>query len=119
MDGLFAELASAYLGFPVLLAAAPRGGVIYGGPISLVTVASCAGWPSDVGLGAERLDAARFRATLVLGRGRPFVEDNWVGLELAVGEARIRIAQPIPRCAVVDLDPMTGESGRRRAARAG
>lgn len=109
VSGEYAELVSTYLGFPVLLAAAPRGQVIYGGPVSLVTVASLRRLASEVGLPPDALDPARFRATLVLAAGdEPFLEDDWAGLELAVGEARIRVAEPIPRCAVVDLDPATG-----------
>ena len=109
VSGEYAELVSAYLGFPVLLAAAPRGQVIYGGPVSLVTVASLSRLASEVGLPPGALDPARFRATLVLEAGdEPFLEDGWAGLDLEVGEARIRVAEPIPRCAVVDLDPASG-----------
>ena len=109
VSGEYAELVSAYLGFPVLLASAPRGQVIYGGPVSLVTVASLRRLSSEVGLPPGALDPARFRATLVLQAGdEPFVEDGWAGRELGLGEARIRVAEPIPRCAVVDLDPTTG-----------
>ena len=109
VDGPYAQPVSAYLGRPVLLAAAPRTGVIYGGSISLVTVASLTRLAAEVGLPADAVDAARFRPTMVLDAGdRPFLEDDWGGLELEVGEARIRVAEPIPRCAVVDLDPTTG-----------
>ncbi|WP_372729751.1 MOSC domain-containing protein [Nocardioides sp.] len=109
MAGPFAELVSTYLGFPVLLAAAPRGQVIYGAPISFVTTASLRRVADRVGLTPDNLEAARFRATLLLGAGdEPFAEDAWAGRELAVGDARIRVREPIPRCAVVDLDPATG-----------
>ena len=109
MSGPHAELVSAHLGRPVRLAAAPRGGVIYGAPVSLVTTASLRRLAEHLGLPSETLDPARFRATLVLDAGdEPFLEDDWSGLELGVGEARIRVAEPIPRCAVVDLDPATG-----------
>lgn len=109
MAGPHAELASAYLGFPVHLAAAPRGEVIYGSSISLVTTASVRRLAAHLGLVGEPLDPARFRATLVLDVGdEAFLEDHWAGRELDVGEARIRLAEPIPRCAVVDLDPATG-----------
>ncbi len=109
VSGPHAELVSTHLGRPVLLAAAPRGAVIYGGAVSLVTTASLHRLADHLGLPSGELEAARFRATLVLDAGdEPFVEDGWAGLEMAVGEARIRVAEPIPRCAVVDLEPTTG-----------
>jgi uncharacterized protein YcbX len=101
-DGPYAALFSGYLGFPVVLALAPRTEVIYGGPVSIVTTGSLAHLAAGV-------DPARFRATVVLDAGeRPFVEEDWLGRELQLGEARIRVAEPIPRCAVIDLDPDTG-----------
>jgi uncharacterized protein YcbX len=106
-DGPYAALFSSYLGFPVVLAEAPRAGVIYGNPVSIVTTGTLA----QLGAG---VDPARFRATVVLDAGeRPFLEEDWLGRELQVGQARIRVAEPIPRCAVIDLHPDTGERDGR------
>ncbi len=58
-------------------------------------------------------EAARFRATLVVETDEPFVEDTWLGREVAVGDATIRVGGPIPRCAVVDHHPVTGEKDLR------
>jgi uncharacterized protein YcbX len=39
----------------------------------------------------------------------PHVEDSWVGRALRVGEATLRVRAVVPRCAVVDLDPVTAQ----------
>ena len=43
----------------------------------------------------------------------PFVEDTWLGQEVGVVDARLRIGGPIPRCAVIDHHPGTGEKDLR------
>jgi MOSC domain-containing protein len=109
LDGPHAALLSSHLGRPVRLAAAPRGGVVYAGSVSLVTTASLREVGAHLGAGAG-LDAARFRPTVVVDAGDvPFVEDDWLGRELSLGAARIRVGNHIARCAVVDLGPTTGE----------
>ena len=110
-DGPHAALLSAYLGLPVRLAAVPRGGVVYGGLVSVVSTASLRELSGALGLAAGDLDAARFRATVVVDAGEtPFVEEEWIGSELALGAARVRVAARIPRCAVIDLHPTAGGS---------
>ncbi|NYD56790.1 hypothetical protein BKA08_001028 [Nocardioides marinisabuli] len=103
VDGPFAEAASAHLGRRVRLAQAPAGGVVYGGSVSLVGEGSLAA------LGG--LDPARVRANLVVEGGRAFAEDDWVGRDVAVGSAVLRFTTRTPRCAVLDLDPLTGARG--------
>ena len=38
-----------------------------------------------------------------------YVEESWFGRELEVGDAVIKVAAPVGRCAVIDLSPTTGE----------
>lgn len=110
LDGPHSALFTSYLGFEVALAQAPRAEVIYGNPISIITTASLRELASHVGAGPAGLDPARFRATVVVDLGEvPFSEEELVGRELALGDARVRVAARIPRCAVIDLDPGTGE----------
>ncbi|MFC4782836.1 MOSC domain-containing protein [Nocardioides sp. MAHUQ-72] len=108
LDGPHAALASAWLGRPVRLAAAPRGAVVYGAPVSVVSLASLRILADHV----ERPDlataAARLRGTVVIDGDEPFAERTWVGRTLRLGEATVRVHEPIPRCAVIDLDPATG-----------
>jgi uncharacterized protein YcbX len=107
-DGPHAELCSEWLGRVVRLASAPRGGVVFADPVTVVTTGSM----RDL---AERADhpglleeAARFRSTLVVETDEPWVEETWTGREVTVGEVRLRIGLPIPRCAVIDRQPTTG-----------
>ena len=100
-DGPHAALASDHLGRGVRLAAAPRGGVVFAAAITIVGTASLRELGEDV-------DAARFRATLVVETDEPWAEDTWPGTEVQVGDAVLRVGGPIPRCAVIDHHPVTG-----------
>ena len=53
----------------------------------------------------SRFDERRFRMNLILGTKDPgFVENGWIGRELAIGEtARISVALPDPRCVMTTL----------------
>ncbi len=105
-DGPHAALVSAHLGRDVRLARAPRGGVVFAAPVTIVGHASLRALGGDV-------EAARFRATFVVETEEPWIEDSWSGTELRIGEARLRIGGPIPRCAVIDRHPETGEKDSR------
>lgn len=105
VDGPHSELFSSYLGRPVRLARAPRGGVVFAGSVTIVSTASLA----DLAAAADaEVEAARFRATVVVDAERPFEEDSWTGREIRIGDARLRVGVPIPRCAVIDIHPVTG-----------
>lgn len=104
-DGPHASLMSHFLGTDVRLAAAPRGGVVFGDPVTLVGTATLDDLTERLG---RPVAAARFRATLVVETDEPHVEDTWLGAEVGVGGARLRVGVPVPRCAVVDHDPDTG-----------
>lgn len=113
-DGPHSDLASDWLGKRVRLARVPRGAVVFGAALSIVTTASLRDLSRR--LAAERHDApdliaeaARFRATAVLDTDEPYAEEAWEGEEVDLGSLRVRIGMPIPRCAVMDLDPITGE----------
>jgi uncharacterized protein YcbX len=113
LDGPHAELFSDYLGKPVRLAEAPPGGVVFDAPVTLVGTASL----RDLGEHADHpglpAEAGRFRATLVVETDEPYVEESWLGREIPLGGARLRVGVPIPRCAVIDAHPETGERGAR------
>jgi uncharacterized protein YcbX len=108
--GPWAEAYSRYLGSDVVLCRSTTAGqIVYGASVTVLTTGS-------MGLLAQRLgrevDSARFRSTFLIDTGdvAPHVEDSWVGRELQVGEATVRVRAVVPRCAVVDLDPVTGRS---------
>ncbi|MGC3022484.1 MULTISPECIES: MOSC domain-containing protein [unclassified Brevibacterium] len=117
-DGPHAALLSTWLGRHVRLARAPRGDVVFGAPVSIVTTASLGDLTDRAARPGLVDEAARFRATFVVDTDVPFAEEAWQGREVGLvdsglGEIRVRIGAPIPRCAVMDLDPVTGERNAR------
>jgi len=108
--GPWAQAYSEHLGREVVLCRCVSAGeVVYGASVTIVTTASMSHLEERLGrcVGSER-----FRATfLVETKGSAaHTEDSWVGRELRLGEATVRVRAMVPRCAVVDLHPVTGES---------
>jgi uncharacterized protein len=74
-------------------------------------------------------NALRFRPNLIITAAddRSFVEDEWVGSVLEIGDAAVRVDARDSRCTVVDVDPDSGQPegqllktiGKQRQARAG
>lgn len=55
------------------------------------------------------LDPRRFRMLIqVAGAERPHLEDDWVGRQVRIGEALVRITKPVSRCVITTQDPDTG-----------
>lgn len=108
VGGPWAEAFSEHLGYDVVLTCpvAP-GQVVYGGSVTLVTTSSLRLLSERAG---HALASARFRSTFLVDTEdmEPHVEDSWAGSEIRVGEAWVRVLGTVPRCAVVDLDPLTG-----------
>ena len=81
-------------------------------PVSLITTRSVRTISDE--LGAE-VDAARFRANVVIDTAisQPCPEEKWVGDALVFGQdgdrARIQANRRDERCAVVNLNPETGQ----------
>ena len=72
-----------------------------GGAVSLIGTATLAWCEERWGV---RADPRRLRVNLVFASEEPFVEESWVGRTLACGDARLRVAERIPRCRMVDID---------------
>jgi uncharacterized protein YcbX len=107
VDGPWAAAFSRLLGHDVVLARAAPGEVVYGAPVSLVTTEALRWLGSMVG---HEVASERFRATFLVDSGTAArrTEEDWVGREVRVGDAIVHVRGAIPRCAVVDLDPVTG-----------
>jgi uncharacterized protein YcbX len=104
VEGPWAEALSDFAGEPVRLArvADDRGGWS-GFPVSLIGEASI----DALGLGP--IDPRRFRMLVQVAGGAPFAEDSWVGGDVRIGGAVVRVREECIRCAVTTVDPETGE----------
>jgi len=54
------------------------------------------------------IDQRRFRMTFGVEGTEPYAEDLWVGREVRVGEALVRVGAHVGRCAVTTRDPESG-----------
>ena len=54
------------------------------------------------------IDPLRFRANIYV-RAEPWSEFNWLGREIAIGDARLDIIRPIDRCKTTSVNVETGE----------
>jgi uncharacterized protein len=78
-------------------------------PVSIVSEASVAELARQ-GNDGRPLDARRFRMLIeVAGAERPHQEDEWLGREVRIGQAVVRVTKPDPRCVITTQDPETGE----------
>jgi hypothetical protein len=55
----------------------------------------------------QPVDPIRFRANLTVTGAERWEERDWIGGDLAIGEARLRVEEPIERCAATNVDPDT------------
>jgi uncharacterized protein YcbX len=125
VDGPWSAAFSEYLNRPVVLTANRVGDIVYGDSVSIITTGSL----TALRLGAEShpfphpaVDSARFRATFVIDTAgsryaEPSAERSWIGQDLILGSARVRVTGAIVRCAVVDLNPLTGQRDLRLLSR--
>jgi uncharacterized protein YcbX len=101
---------SSLLGREVELAAVEQAGsVVYAEPVSVVTTSSLRELAQRAGL--TRIDAERFRSTIVVDTGGlpPFVEQTWVGGRLRVGGVDLLVRRELARCAVIGFEPGGGQ----------
>jgi uncharacterized protein len=59
--------------------------------------------------GVDRADARRFRMLVGVQGAEPHVEDTWIGRQVRVGEAVVRVHEQVARCAITTKNPDTGE----------
>lgn len=79
-------------------------GIFDAAPISLLTTSSLTGLAALTG---STLDTRRFRPNILVAPvgQASFAEDEWVGRELRIGAAQLRVDRRDPRCVVVAIDP--------------
>lgn len=56
----------------------------------------------------QPLDGRRFRMLIAVAGARPHQEDEWIGSEVGIGGAVVRVTRPDPRCVITTQDPDTG-----------
>jgi uncharacterized protein YcbX len=105
--GPHAAVLSRYLGQDLRLARVAPGEVVYGGSVSIVTTAALKELAAHAGDRRLGRQDARFRATVTLETEQD-LDLLPAGARITLGRATVEVRGPIPRCAVVDLDPVTG-----------
>lgn len=114
LEGPWAQALSGHLGRPLRLvadgSAVDRGGI---GAISLVSRGSLERLARADGPGRanadEPVDTRRFRMLIEIDGVAPHAEDAWLGHELEVGPARLRIHGNVGRCVTTTRGPESGE----------
>lgn len=76
-------------------------------PVSLVSSASADELARRAG--RDAVDARRFRMLVEVDGCEPHEEDEWIGTDLRVGLATIRVQRPVARCRITTLDPESGQ----------
>jgi len=92
---------------PTYAAPADRVAFADGFPYLVTTTASREAVSDEVGVDLPML---RFRPNIVIDGAEAWDEDEWA--ELTIGGRRVRIVKPCGRCAMVNVDPARGTTGR-------
>lgn len=112
VPGPWQEALSAFAGKPLTLLWSERGavdrGALLGGWASLVSRASLERMREEAGE-AGPVDGRRFRMLFEIEGVGPHEEDEWIGRQVAVGEAIVEPEGDVGRCAVTTRNPDTGE----------
>ncbi|MBL4647146.1 MAG: MOSC domain-containing protein, partial [Rhizobiales bacterium] len=61
---------------------------------------------ADTGM---KLSHRRWRGNIWIENTQPFEEFSWIGKTIAIGETRLRVDEPIERCAATSANTDTGE----------
>jgi uncharacterized protein YcbX len=70
--------------------------------VSLINLASIAALEQSIG---APVDPLRFRANIYLDRAPAWSELGWIGSDIALGGARLRVIAAITRCAATQVNP--------------
>jgi uncharacterized protein len=110
VQGDWGQALSAVCGEEVRLVRSDEPGQCYDEyPVSMVSQASLAYLSSQAGETVP-FDSRRFRPNFLLGGCTPHQEDEWLGAVIQIGpEVRLRVMARDPRCAIITLDPTTGQ----------
>ena len=73
-----------------------------GAPLSIVGTATLSELGRHEGAG-HPVDPLHLRANIVVETEVPYAEEAWIGREVTVGGARVRVTESIPRCRMVGI----------------
>jgi uncharacterized protein YcbX len=108
--GPFSAALSELAGRPVrlMLRPASRPGVDRGvsGAVTLISRGSLRRLAEEAEV--DTVDARRFRMTFEFDGVDPHAEDDWVGREVDIGAARLRVTGHVGRCVLTQRNPETG-----------
>ncbi len=112
LQGDWMEAISEFCGQPALLMMSDLPCQVFDEfPVSVLSRASVERLSSEMGMSDDEcLATDRFRPTLLLDGCESHEEDGWMNRAMEVGDAVVRILAPDPRCAIVDQDPVSGET---------
>jgi uncharacterized protein len=108
--GPWQDAISRYVGRPLELLWADDGAVDrlpQGGSVSLVSQASLEQLREEMGVD-DAIDGRRFRMLFEVDGTAAHEEDEWMGLEVRIGEATVVFNGDIGRCVVTSRDPDSG-----------
>lgn len=75
--------------------------------ISLINLTSV----TDIGRVLQTtIDPLRFRGNIHVDTGEAWVESQWTGKTLKIGNAKLFVEEPIGRCAATNIDPSSGQA---------
>ena len=111
VEGPWAAALSEFAGRQLRLARTDRaGGAVdrANGSVSLVSDESVDKLAREAG--REAVDARRFRMLVGVRGCAPHEEDEWIGRDVRIGEALVRIREQVARCAITTQHPDSGRA---------
>lgn len=108
LEGPWAAALSALLGQALRMVAADEPGAAV--DVHPVTISSAESLAAVAEVAGADVDGRRFRMLIELEGGEPFEEEGWTGRTLRIGSTRVRVGDPVGRCAVITQDPDTGRA---------
>lgn len=109
VDGPWSDALSNLAGRPLrLVAMADTGNGLDRGPTATLLSTAALGVLAEAGGVPQPLDPRRFRMTFGIDGVDAYAEDGWIDRDVRIGDAVVRPAGNVGRCAVTTHDPDTG-----------
>jgi len=74
--------------------------------ISIINMASIRALEDKIG---QTVDPRRFRANIYFDSDTPFIEHDWIGRDIYIGDVRLKCVMRTKRCPATEVNPDTGE----------